>query len=102
MAQSPLLIDEVSCVKEEFNEMIFGEVSSTSCDIYVQLITPQVGYISQQLFYCDASGGVATVKPVVLKGIIRYSDYSFAMVIFGCFKSNGIFVFLFKALLYPL
>ena len=34
---------------------------------------------------------------VVLKGIIRYSDYSFAMVIFECFKSNGIFIFLFKA-----
>ena len=34
---------------------------------------------------------------VVLKGIIGYSDYSFAMVIFECFKSNGIFVFLFKA-----
>ena len=39
---------------------------------------------------------------LVLKGIIGYSDYSFAMVIFECFKSNGIFVFLFKASLYPL
>ena len=33
---------------------------------------------------------------VVLKGIIRYSDYSFAIVIFECFKSNGIFVFFLK------
>ena len=42
------------------------------------------------------------VLHIVLKGIIGYSDYSFAMVIFECFKSNGIFVFLFKASLYPL
>ena len=40
MAQSPLLIDELSCVKEEFSEVMFGEVSSTSCDMSVQLITP--------------------------------------------------------------
>ena len=35
---------------------------------------------------------------VVLKGIIRYSCCLLAMVISECFKSNGIFVFLFKAL----
>ena len=33
----------------------------------------------------------------MLKGIIGYSDYSLALAIFECFKSNGIFVFLFKA-----
>ena len=32
---------------------------------------------------------------LVLKGIIGYSDYSFAMVIFECFKSNEIFIFSF-------
>ena len=34
---------------------------------------------------------------IVLKGIIGYLDYSLAVMIFECFKSNGIFVFLFKA-----
>lgn len=70
MAQSPLLIDEVSCVKEEFSEVMFGEVSSTSCDMSVQLITPQVTDISvvaespfQQSFSCDASGDVVPAKP---------------------------------------
>ena len=29
---------------------------------------------------------------VVLKGIIGYSDYSLAVMIFECFKSNGIFI----------
>ena len=33
---------------------------------------------------------------LVLKGIIEYLDYSFAMVIFKCFKSNEIFLFLLK------
>ena len=32
----------------------------------------------------------------MLKGIIGYSDYSCAMVIFECFKSNGIFLFFLK------
>ena len=67
MAQSPLLIDEVSCVNEEFSEVMFGEVSSTSCDMSVQLITPQVSDVSvvaeSPLQYCDASDGVAPVKP---------------------------------------
>ena len=70
MAQSPLLIDEVSCVKEEFSEVMFGEVSSTSCDMSVQLITPQVTDISvvaesplQESFCCYASGDVAPAKP---------------------------------------
>ena len=70
MAQSPLLIDEVSCVKEEFSEVMFGEVSSTSCDMSIQLITPQVTDVSvvaesplQQSFCCDASGDVAPAKP---------------------------------------
>ena len=67
MAQSPLLIDEVSCVNEEFSEVMFGEVSFTSCDMSVQLITPQVSDVSvvaeSPLQYCDASDGVAPVKP---------------------------------------
>ena len=70
MAQSPLLIDETSCVKEEFSEVMFGEVSSTSCDMSVQLITPQVTDVSvvaesplQQSFPCDTSGIMPPVKP---------------------------------------
>ena len=66
MAQSPLLIDEVSCVDEEFSEVMFGEVSSTSCDTSVQLITPQVSDVSvvaeSLLQHCDTSDGVAPVK----------------------------------------
>ena len=70
MAQSPLLIDEVSCVKEEFSDVMFGEVSSTSCDMSVQLITPQVTDVSvvaesplQQSICCDTPGDVPPVKP---------------------------------------
>ena len=70
MAQSPLLIDEVSCVKEEFSEVMFGEVSSTSCDMSVQLITPQVTDVSivaesplQQSLCCDTPNDVPLAKP---------------------------------------
>ena len=70
MAQSPLLIDEVSCVKEEFSEVMFGEVSSTSCDMSVQLITPQVTDVSivaesplQQSLCCDTPGDVPPALP---------------------------------------
>lgn len=72
MAQSPLLIDEaITSVKEEFSEVMFGEVSSTSCDMSVQLITPQVvNDVSvvaesplQQSFSCDASGDMPSTKP---------------------------------------
>ena len=54
--------------------------------------------------YCGDNYGyvdpmrVQTYCHLVLKGIIGYSDYSLAGMIFECFKSNGIFVFLFKAL----
>ena len=39
---------------------------------------------------------ITAASTVVPKGIIGYSDYSFAMVMFECFKSNGIFVVVFK------
>ena len=46
---------------------------------------------------------ITAASTVVPKGIIGYSDYSFAMVIFECFKSNGIFVvFLKKPYIQPL
>ena len=45
---------------------------------------------------------ITVASTVVLKGIIRYSDYSFTMVIFECFKSNGIFVVLLKPYIQPL
>ena len=70
MAQSPLLIDEVSCVKEEFSEVMFGEVSSTSCDMSVQLTTLQVTDVSivaesplQQSLCCDTPGDVPPAIP---------------------------------------
>jgi len=38
MAQSPLLIDE----EGDYSEVMFGEASSTSCDMSVELVTPQL------------------------------------------------------------
>ena len=58
---------------------------------------------TQKNFLLRTSYGVFRVKfivyfnKVVLKGIIGYSDYSLAMVIFEYLKSNEIFIFLFKA-----
>ena len=43
MAQSPLLIDEGEHTKEDdYSEVMFGEVSSTSCNMSVELVTPQL------------------------------------------------------------
>ena len=40
IVQSPLLIGE--CKEDDYSEVMFGEVLSTSCDMSVELVTPQL------------------------------------------------------------
>jgi len=81
MAQSPLLIDEGRCTEEdEYSEVMFREVSSTPCNMSVELVTPQLAAVDisvvaeSPLHHPDLSSTSKLVGSVEFKDVLGLSN----------------------------